>query len=208
MWYRVGPPAVRVVRAVRGVFGNHAVSSNRLGKRRRGRSRHHFSNPGIVVVVVFVVVVPGSRRHHRRVWWTLWCRVSRNGRDSVSRMRGATDVRLGRDAGALRVVSHREQSRFWWFWRGKRAKARRVALPVSRVRGDVDVHERRDERELRGVSRDHEYGWDRRGGGRGKVEQSGRCWGRGERVSGRGKPAGQIARREGDAQRERSRGDS
>ena len=46
-------------------------------------------------------------------------------------------------------MSHREQSRFWWFWRGKRAKARRVALPVSRVRGDVDVHERRDERELR-----------------------------------------------------------
>ena len=28
VWYRVGPPAVRVVRAVRGVFGNHAVSSN------------------------------------------------------------------------------------------------------------------------------------------------------------------------------------
>ena len=28
VWCRVGPPAVRVVRAVRGVFGNHAVSSN------------------------------------------------------------------------------------------------------------------------------------------------------------------------------------
>ena len=106
VWYRVGPPAVRVVRAVRGVFGNHAVSSNRLGKRRRGRSRHHFSNPGVVVVVVFVVV-PGSRRRRRRVWWTR-CGAPRNGRDSVSRMRGATDVRLGRDAGALRVVSHRE----------------------------------------------------------------------------------------------------
>ena len=86
------------------------------GKRRRGRSRHHFSN----------------RYRRRRVFGRRSSRgsappgfggrfgvgSSRNGRDSVSRMRGATDVRLGRDAGALRVVSHREQSRFGGFGGG------------------------------------------------------------------------------------------
>ena len=120
---------------------------------------------------------------------------------------GATDVRLGRDAGACalcRTVNRVASGGF-----GGSAQRQDVSHCQCRGCGVTLMYTRGATSVSCGACHaiTNTAGIVAAGEGK-RWSKAGGVGGRGERVSGRGKPARSNARREGDAQRECSRGDS